>query len=73
MWNIHKQKKNDINKFGSRKCVVDHNVIVEMTDVKCGLLSKHLFQRAQQHGGFTKPLGNNRFLWKVMPSSYHME
>ena len=24
---------------------------------KCGLLSKHLFQIMQQHGGFTKTLG----------------
>ena len=34
---------------------------LKITDVKCGLLSKHLFQRTEQHGGFTKPLGSNKF------------
>ena len=38
------------------------NVIVEIMDVKYGLLSKHLFQRTQQHGGYTKPLGNDKFV-----------
>ena len=38
------------------------NVITEMTDIKWGLLSKLLFQRAQQHVGCTKPQGNDRFL-----------
>ena len=39
------------------------NVIVEMTDIKCGLLSsKHLFQRMQQHGGYTKLLGNGKLV-----------
>ena len=27
---------------------------MEITDIKCGLLSKHLFQRTQQHGGCYK-------------------
>ena len=38
------------------------NIIVEITDIKCGLLSKHLFERTQQHGGCTMPLGNNKFV-----------
>ena len=53
----------------SRNLVVDiwqykqHcSVIVEITDVKYGLFSKHLFQRTQHHGGFTKPLGNDKFV-----------
>ena len=49
------------------------NVVVETTDIKCGPLSKYLFQRTQQHGSCTKPLGNDRFAWKIMSSSYHME
>ena len=38
------------------------HVIVEITDINCGLLSKHLLQRTQQHGSFTKPLGNDKFM-----------
>ena len=39
----------------------------EITDTKCGLLSKHLFQRTQQHGGLTKPLVNyNQRLYNNM-------
>ena len=69
MWNIHKLKdlKNDINKFKKKKLccgpLVQHcNVIVEITDIKCRLLSKHLFQGTQEHGGFTKPLGNDKLV-----------
>ena len=43
-------------------CKQHCSVIVEITDIKCGLLSKHLFQRTQHHGGFTKPLGNDKFV-----------
>ena len=38
------------------------HIIVEITDINCGLLSKHLFQRTQQHGGLNKPLGNDKFV-----------
>ena len=31
-------------------------VIVEITDIKCELVSKHLPQKAQQHGNWTKPV-----------------
>ena len=41
----------------SRNFVVDISIIVGITNIKCGLLSKRLFQRAQ-HGGFTKLLGS---------------
>ena len=37
------------------------NGIVELTDIKRGPFSKHLFQRTQQHGGCTKPLGSDKF------------
>ena len=41
------------------------NVIVEITHIKkCKLPSKHLFQRTQQHGGLTKPLSNNKFVYE---------
>ena len=42
------------------------NITVEMKDIKCGLLSKHLFQRTQQHAGYTKPLDNNKFEKKIL-------
>ena len=42
-------------------------------DIKCGLHSKHLFQRTQEHGGPSEPLGNNKFLLKILSSSYHMK
>ena len=32
-------------------------------DMKYGLLSKHLFQTAQQHGGYIKPRGNDKFTY----------
>ena len=38
------------------------NIIVETMDIKYGLLSKHLFERTQQHGGGTKPLGKDLFV-----------
>ena len=45
--------KNAINKF--KKLDFWHqqhfNVTVEITDIKCRLLSKYLFQRTLQHGG----------------------
>ena len=39
------------------------NIIVEITIIKCGLLSKHLLQCTQQNGGCTKPLGNDKFVF----------
>ena len=30
------------------------------------LLSKHLLQRTQQHGGRTKPLHSNKFVQKIL-------
>ena len=39
-------------------------LIVEITDIKCGFLSKHLFQRTQQHGSCKKPLGGIDNLYK---------
>ena len=27
----------------------------------------------QQHGGCKKPLPENKFVWNIMPSNYHME
>ena len=44
---------------------------MEITDIKRGILWKHL--RIQQHGGYTKPQRNDKFVWKIMTSSYHME
>ena len=52
--------------FAACLCYQQHcNVTVEITDTKCGLLSKHLFQRTQQQGGFNKPLRNDINLYKV--------
>ena len=48
-------------------------VILEITDIKYKTFSKHLFQRTQQHGDCTKPLGSAKFVWKIMPSSYYIE
>ena len=39
---------------------------MKITDIKCGLLPKHLFQRTQQHGGCIKPVGNNKFVQKIL-------
>ena len=39
--------------------------------MKYRLLSNHFFQRVQEHGGWTEPLGNNKLLWKTMSSSCH--
>ena len=36
------------------------NVIVEIVNIKYGLFSRYLFQRAEQHGGYTKLLGLQR-------------
>ena len=38
---------------------------MKITDIKCGLFSKHLFQRRHQHGGFTKPLSNDKCVYKL--------
>ena len=76
MWNIDKLKekkrlwtnKSSEEHSESRSFILDlwcqqyYNVIVEIMDIKCGLLSKHLSQRTQQHGDCTKPLGNDKFL-----------
>ena len=41
--------------------MLDRNVIVKITVMKCGLLSKHLIQRTEQHGSSKKPQGNDKF------------
>ena len=38
---------------------------MEITDKKCGLLSKQLFQRTQQHDGCSKLLGNDKYVEKI--------
>ena len=38
------------------------NVIVELTNIKFELFSKHFSQRTQQHGDCTKPLSNDKFV-----------
>ena len=38
-------------------------------ETKYVLLSKHLFQRTQQHGGRKKPPGNDEFASKIIYSS----
>ena len=49
--------------FILKLCYQHHrNIILETTDIKYGLLSKHLFERTQQHGGCTKPQGNDLFV-----------
>ena len=48
-------------KYSERK-ISQCNNIGEITDIKFGLFSKHLFQRTQQHGGSTKPLSNDKFV-----------
>ena len=35
-------------------------------DIKCGVLSKHLFERTQQHGGYTKHLGKKKFVQEIL-------
>ena len=68
--NIHKLKKYKtlLTDLRSRNFVVNlwyqqhWSVTVEITDIKCGLLAEHLFQRRQQHGSFTIPLGNDKFV-----------
>ena len=39
---------------------------MEATGTKYGLLSKHLFERTQQHDGCTKPQGNDLFMQKIL-------
>ena len=41
--------------------------------VKYGLLSKHLFQRKQQHGWFKKSHFNNKLCEKITSASYQVE
>ena len=41
--------------------------------MKYRLLSKHFFQRIQQHGGSKKALDNDEFVEKIMPSIYHIK
>ena len=45
-------------------------VIEKIMDINCGLRSNHMFQKTQQHGGFTKSLGNDKLVSKIMSSSY---
>ena len=74
-----KEWKNTINKksLTSTSFIFDlwyyqHcNITVEITDLKCDLLSKCLCKRTQQHGGNIKPLGNNTFVKEIMSSSYY--
>ena len=42
------------------------NVIVKITNIKSGLLSKHSSQKTQQHSDGTKPLGNEKFVKKTI-------
>ena len=44
-----------------------------ITGMKQALLPKHLFQRIQIHGGCKKSSGKDKFVQKLMPSSYQME
>ena len=41
--------------------------------VKHGPLSKHFFQRTQEHGGWKCPQSNDKLLRKILSSSYHEE
>ena len=41
--------------------------------MKYRLISNHLFQRTQDHGGWKEPQGNNKLLQKTLPSCCHME
>ena len=63
-------KRNAISKYffwenlRSRSFILNFgiSIIVEIKDIKCEVLSKHLFQRTLQHGGFTKTLGNDKLV-----------
>ena len=59
--------------FGSLWYQQHCNVIVEIMNIKYGLYSKYLFQRTQQHDSYTKPVGNHKFIQKIISSSYHTE
>ena len=59
--------------FGSLWYQQHCNVIVEIMNIKYGLFSKYLFQRTQQHDSYTKPVGNDKFVQKIISSSYHTE
>ena len=54
------------NSIYEKKCGAQNERVqmkrCEITDIKFRLLSKHLFQRTQQHGGCTKPLSNAKFM-----------
>ena len=50
-----------------------YGAIADITDIKCGFLSKDLLQRTQQRGGCTKHLRNDKFVSKKMSSIYYME
>ena len=44
------------------------------TKKKYGLLSNHLFQREQEHGGWKEPTSSNQLLSKqVLPIAYTLE
>ena len=69
-------KKNAINKFKKKKLccgplvLAACNVTVEITDIQCGFLSKHLFQWTQHYGSFTKPVGNEICIKNVFHLSH---
>ena len=68
MWNTHKiKKKHQYKRF--KKMFV----LIEMTGIKYGFLSKHLFQRTHQHGGSNKYLDIDEFIKKTIPCTYHIE
>ena len=52
-----------INKNAEHSQNYQHcNVIMEITEIKYRLFSKHFFQRTQQHGISKKALGNDEFI-----------
>ena len=56
-------KRNAISKcFFLENLRSGRSIILEITDIKWRPLSKHLFQRTQQHGDCTRPLGNAKFV-----------
>ena len=48
-------------------------LIVEITDIKYGHLSKNLFQRTQQQGNCKNALGKDKFVQRIVSSNYHIE
>ena len=73
---IHKYcvEYNSVALLRSRNCILDlwylqhFNIYMEITNITCVLLSKHLFERTQNHYGFTIPLGKDKFMYKIMSS-----